>query len=261
MPAKIAMKNIQKTLTFIGIISLLLCFTISIEAHSVTDHKIQISTITDTFAIDEKIVLQQKDNESIDFFVPTDAIDISLIINNTDIDATKISDNLYQISNITQGLNQSQIEITLTYTQPKDSPLTFSKEFVYDTASFTLIFDQKTITSVESLNEGSTLTINLPEEHDTKTSLNLYTTILIALLVVLVIVTSAYGIKKRGNGVKRNRDVDSTELLSTEKALLMNVLKEIEKKHRDHKISDETYQKLKTHYKQQTVDIMSSLED
>ena len=105
MPAKIAMKTIQKTLTFIGIISLLLCFTISIEAHSVTDHKIQISTITDTFVIDEKIVLQQKDNESIDFFVPTDAIDISLIINNTDIGATKISDNLYQILNITHGFD------------------------------------------------------------------------------------------------------------------------------------------------------------
>lgn len=261
MPAKIAMKTSQKTLTFIGVVTLLLCFSTTIEAHSVADHNVRINTIGDTFSIEEQIILQQKDNANLTFFVPSDATDISFIINNTDIQATSISENRYNITNYTQGLNQDQTEITITYTQSEETPFTFSKEFVYDTATFTLTFDQKTISSLESINAESTLTIMLPEEQDTKTSLNLYTTILIALLVVLVLVTSAYGIKKRGNGVKRNRDVDSTELLTTEKALLMNVLKEIEKKHRDHKISDETYQKLKTHYKQQTVDIMSSIED
>ncbi len=258
MPAKIAMKSIHKTLSILGVILLLLCFIPTISAHSVEDHDVEITTIDETLSIEERILLKQQDNSNITFFVPTGATDLSIIINNTNIEASKISENMYQI-NYSDGLDTDQIEITLTYTHSEPSP--FSKEIIYDTASFKLTFDGKSISSLNSLNSDATISISLPEEQDTKTSLNLYTTILIALLVVLVIVTSAYGIKKRGNGVKRNRDVDSSELLTTEKALLMNVLKEIEKKHRDKKISDETYQKLKTHYKQQTVDIMSSLED
>jgi hypothetical protein len=252
------MKTIYKMLSLVGLLLLILCFIPTISAHSVKDHDIKITTIDDTLSVEEQIILKQQNNSHIDFFVPSDATDLSVIINNTDIEATAISDTIYQI-NYSKGIDKNQITIILKYSQSE--PSLFNKEIIYDTTSLMLTYDGKTVSNLNSLNSGSSISINIPTEQDTKTSLNLYTTILIALLVVLVIVTSAYGIKKRGNGLKRNRDVESSEMLTTEKALLMNVLKEIEKKHRDKKISDETYQKLKTHYKQQTVDIMSSLEE
>ena len=137
----------------------------------------------------------------------------------------------------------------------------FSKDIIYDTPLLTITLDNQNFASYENLDVDTSLLLNIPEQQDTSKSLNLFSTILIGLLVVLLIVTTMYGMRKRGNGKTRNRDVESSELLATEKALLMNVLKDIEKKHRDKKISDETYEKLKSFYKQQTVEIMSSLED
>jgi len=58
----------------------------------------------------------------------------------------------------------------------------------------------------------------------------------------------------------RTRIGDSEELLTTKKALLMEVLKDIEKKHRAKQISDDTYHKLRDQYKQEAVETMKQLE-
>ena len=50
-------------------------------------------------------------------------------------------------------------------------------------------------------------------------------------------------------------------MLATKKALLLSLLKDVEKKHRAKDISDETYNKLKEEYKQQAVTVMKKLED
>jgi hypothetical protein len=55
--------------------------------------------------------------------------------------------------------------------------------------------------------------------------------------------------------------VESEETLTTKKALLLSLLKDVEKRHRSKDISDETYNKLKEEYKQQAVDVMKKLED
>jgi hypothetical protein len=41
----------------------------------------------------------------------------------------------------------------------------------------------------------------------------------------------------------------------------MSLLKDLEKQHRAKKIHDDTYHKLKDHYKQQTVETMKKIED
>lgn len=239
----------------------ILCLSLSIvHANSTISHDITITSIDDTYVIDEKIIVQQ-DNDTISFKVQSSATDVSVIINNSDITLTRIDDNEYRF-NYSEGLNNDETFMTLSYSSPKkDLMMTFEKEFTYDTNAFTITYDGQLISSGEDMGAESRISIQLPEDQDARTSLNLYTTILIVLLIVLVIVSTVYGFKKRKNGVNRNRNVESTELLSTEKSLLMNLLKEIERKHRDQKISDETYQKLKSHYKQQTVEIMSNLED
>ena len=50
-------------------------------------------------------------------------------------------------------------------------------------------------------------------------------------------------------------------MLNTKKALLLSLLKDIEKQHRSEDISDDTYNKLKEEYKSQAVDVMKKLED
>jgi hypothetical protein len=59
----------------------------------------------------------------------------------------------------------------------------------------------------------------------------------------------------------RKRAFESKEVLSTEKTLLMDILKQIEKLHRTKKMSDDTYHKLKEYYKQETIEIMRQLEN
>jgi hypothetical protein len=259
LPAEITMKSIQSIIVVLGVISVLFLIPMA-GANTALTHDVTITTIDDTYSFEEQITISQ-DNESIFFTVPSDVNDLSVIINSTDITPSLVGDNSYRID-YPSGIESDQTKIIIKYIHPKlDGALDFEKEFTVYTEEYTVTFDNNQLTSAEKIDEGTSLGVVLREEQIEKSSLNLYTTILIALLVVLVIVTSAYGIMKRKNGVKRDRSVESSELLTTEKILLMDVLKEIEKKHRDQKISDETYQKLKSHYKQQTVEIMSSLED
>lgn len=253
------MKLTHLTLIIASLLTILvLCIPTPLST-STTSHAVTINTIDDMYSVEEKIVLDQT-NATIELFVQSGINDLSVIINNTDLSPIMTTENIYQI-NYSQGLNQEQTTLIISYSFPKDTSMSYSKQFVYNTSSFTITLDGKNLASHENLNRGSTLTIQLPEEQDTSKSLNLFSTILIGLLIVLLLVTTMYGIRKRGGERPRNRDVESSELLVTEKSLLMNVLKEIEKKHRDKKISDETYGKLKSYYKQQTVDIMSNLED
>ena len=259
LPAEIAMKSIRLLLAIIIIASTLLFTIPSPLANSVINQEISINTIDDTYKVEENLIIEQS-QANISFYVQPGINDLSVIINNTNIDIEALDNNVYQI-NYSQGLASDQTTIIITYSYPKQASKTFTKQFFYNTSSFSVTLDERNLVSHENIIKDTTLTLYLPDEQNTTQSINLFTTILIGLLVVLLIVTTIYGLKKRKNGVKRNREVDTSELLTTEKALLMNLLKEIEKKHRDKKISDETYEKLKTHYKQQTVDIMSNLED
>jgi hypothetical protein len=57
------------------------------------------------------------------------------------------------------------------------------------------------------------------------------------------------------------KGIESEELLNTKKALLMSLLKDLEKQHRSKQISDDTYNKIKEQYKQQAVEAMKKIED
>ena len=83
--------------------------------------------------------------------------------------------------------------------------------------------------------------------------------IVVLLLLVIIIGAASFRTKKP---VKSKRIVvGSEEMLNTKKILLMQLLKELEKKHRAKQISDDTYHKLKEQYKSETVDAMKKLED
>ncbi|MDG6219254.1 MAG: hypothetical protein QCI00_07420, partial [Candidatus Thermoplasmatota archaeon] len=223
-------------------------------------HDVTITSIDDIFSVEEQLLIRQE-NATILFNVPSSASDVSVIINESDIPITPVDETTYRF-NYSEGVQQNKTVMSLTYSySKKDTVMIFEKEFNHDTTEFTITFDRQRVVSLEDINAGSIISIQIPEDQATRTSINVFTTILIVLLVVLVIVSTVYGFKKRKYDSQRNRNLESKEVLSIEKSLLMNVLKEIERKHRDQKISDETYQKLKSYYKQQTVEIMSNLED
>lgn len=254
------MKHIPTSIVALGLISILCVLTPTVLGTSILSHDVIITSIDDIFSVEEKLLIQQE-NVTILFNVPSSASDVSVIINESDIPITPIDETTY-LFNYSQGVQQNNTVMIISYSYPKlDEMMIFEKKFNYDTTEFTITFEKQRVASLEDIKAGSTLSIQIPEDQATHTSLNLFTIILVVLLVVLVIVSTVYGFKKRKNGSKRNRNLESKELLSTEKALLMNVLKDIERNHRDQKISDETYQKLKSHYKQETVEIMSNLED
>jgi len=254
------MKSRFTPLMALGMISILLFTLQSATATLVSTHDVMITTFDDTYSVEEKLTLQQH-NATIQFTIHPQTTNPYVIINNTEYTPVLVSENLYTV-NYSMYSPTNKTTLTISYSYPKtEDTQQFTKKFTYNTTTFTILLDQQTISSSKQVNADATITVQFPTQQDTVQSLNLFTIILIALLFILLIVTSVYGFKKRKNGNKRHRETESSELLTTEKSLLMNVLKDIEKKHRDHKISDETYDKLKTHYKQQTVDIMSNLQE
>jgi hypothetical protein len=55
--------------------------------------------------------------------------------------------------------------------------------------------------------------------------------------------------------------IESEEILSNKKTLLLSLLKDLEKKYRAKELSEDTYNKLKDDFKQQAVNVMKKLDD
>ena len=79
-------------------------------------------------------------------------------------------------------------------------------------------------------------------------------------MVIILIASTLLLMRKQRTKAKKSI-VESDETLATKKALLLSVLKDIEKKHRSKDISDDTYNKLKEEYKQQAVEVMKKIDD
>ena len=94
----------------------------------------------------------------------------------------------------------------------------------------------------------------------TEAPLSITYIVIIFLLVVILITSTLLLLRKQRSKAKRSI-VESEEILTTKKALLLSLLKDIEKQHRSKTVSDDTYNKLKEEYKQQAVDVMKKLED
>ena len=87
------------------------------------------------------------------------------------------------------------------------------------------------------------------------------TVIIGVLIFAIVIIALTLLILKKQRSKTKKAVVESQELLTFKKTLLMTVLKDIEKKHRSGEISDDTYAKLKDEFEQQAVTVMKKLDD
>jgi len=255
------MKKAAILLLCIVSLTLLLSLTICAQSVYTETHTITISTEGGSLSVSESLTIKGSSGDTynnITFWINSEGENVNILINNNEPDEITISENEYicNISDFAVPMNTT-MEVTITYTLGKDIE-EFTKTIIYTTNSLSVTFDSNTIYTAENLAEGSSFTLELYKP--TEAPLSWHIIIFIALLVILLIVTTLYAFKKQKSTTIKSVAGKSEELLSTKKALLMSLLKDIEKQHRSKQISDDTYHKLKEEYKQQTVDTMKKLE-
>jgi len=225
--------------------------TVTTEANSVVVSELQQVNTTD---------------ENVTFWIQSEATDINISFNGQYLEYEKIGDNTYSVN--MSGLDFSMYTpFTLTYSLVRDINK-FRKTLMYNTSSLYIEFDGTNIFGGGDYPAGSFFVIELQGETiKTKTETNTeyilpdWIYIAFAVLIVIILLSFIIPSKKHKTTKKKVTSVGSEELLNTKKALLMEVLKDIEKQHRAKQISDDTYHKLKDYYKQEAVDAMKKLDD
>jgi len=252
---------------FICIAALLIPTTLAQEEYLETDtHSIVISTTDNALDVAETLTIHGNSNQNysiIKFWVQNDAQNINVIISNNQVSSTPIGNNTYacDISSFNPPIRMdSKIQVVISYTLSKDIK-NFKKTIIRNTSTLTVEFDKNNILILNGDKLSPGVSINLQLYKPTETPISWYIIISISLLIILLVVSTAYLFRKQKLSKVKEIAGESEELLNTKKLLLMSILKDIEKQHRAKQISDDTFNKLKDIYKQQAVETMKKLED
>jgi hypothetical protein len=149
------------------------------------------------------------------------------------------------------------LDILVSYVLPTDT-ITFEKTVLYDSSLLSVFFNDEQLYQVQKAQSDSSFSLRLYKP--TEAPLSITYIMIIFILVVILIASTLFLLRKQRTRTK-NLIVDSKEILTTKKALLLSLLKDLEKQHRSKTISDDTYSKLKDEYKQQAVIAMKKLEE
>lgn len=248
---------------FIIILIIIITNTASVYGKDIETetHNISISNDGQIITIKESLTILGQSNETyeiIEFWVSDIAENINILVNNNEIQFTSKGKNEYtcNISSFNISKNSS-IQLILTYNLDKGIE-EFEKKLIRNTTTTTVIFDENQIYTSKNLMVDSFFTLILYKP--TETPMSWYIIVFIILLVILLAVSTIYSFRKQ-KPLKKQITNESEELLTTNKMLLMSLLKDIEKQHRSKQISDETHHKLKEQYKQQALETMKKLEE
>jgi hypothetical protein len=248
-----------------GLIISIAIFSCSISAEEINSSNtdIKISSTDSLYTVEETIKLEGTTDdfiEIIEFWIQNGAQDISISVNNENVDYES-SNNLY-ITNLSdlEIKENSQPTININYKLNKNID-NFQKEIVRNTSSFKVTFDKNILQTSTDLISGTSISLFLYQSTEAESDLNIYFIIGIVILLVLLILVILNNARKPKKTKAIKGITESEEMLSTKKTLLMSLLKDIEKKHRSKDISDDTYHKLKSHYKNEAVETMKKLED
>lgn len=248
------------TITIIAILFVMITASTVSQAAESSSHTIEISTENTKIKIKETIYLTAETNETVKFWIQNGATDFN--IKSGDIQLTELDhiSNVYSYiitsPNITK---ETQISVILTYNLPEKTENFQKKCLINNTLDISVELNEEELYTAKNLKNNSYFNLKLYEFDEPP--LTWYIIGFIILLIILLCVTAVYSIKKQKPGKKVDKTGSSEEVLSTKKALLMSLLKEIEKQHRAKKISDNTYHKLREQYKQEAVDTMKKLEE
>jgi len=203
---------------------------------------------------------QEEPLQHFSFWADTEATEVQIILVGSNTPIPRINNGNIYTANLTTGnlsLTQGeQASYQITYHLPALE--TFNKVLQRETTSLTVTYKTKELYQGEDLLQDSRhhIRLYLP----TEAPLNSVFIGLVVILVVLLMFMVLLFIRKQRQRTRKILN-ESQELLTTKKALLLSILKDIEKQHRSKDISDDTYSKLKEEYKQDAVEVMKQLDD
>lgn len=237
---------------------------------SIQTYNILITEETEKITVNETLKIKGETGEryeTLSFWIPTEHSNLKILVDTQEIDAiTPQSQNMYMCNLSSLNISADTIiEIKINYNLKTDVT-EFQKTLTYNTSKVTIDFNGEQIYTGTNLLKDTIFTVKLTKGKTTivteKADYSIYYYVI--LLLVIIIIVLLYSRIKQSSETKVKKQIPqitSEELLTTKKALLLEVLKEIEKKHRAKKISEETYHKLKEQYKQEAVETMKQLDD
>jgi len=226
------------------------------------ENRVEITTNDDSLSVVEKLTV---DDEVVDgILIWTYPLDRIVSINDINVI-------LPEMYNLPYSINLTEQNITIAdyyeveYSLSKDTS-GFSTTLQYNTTLISITFDGNEIYTGNNLKTGSSITVALQKEQQGETvtieTIPVWIYAIIGVLAVLFIFSLMRSTTKQKSSTEKKSSATGTkEFFTTNKSLLMETLKEIEKLHRGKKISDETYHKLKDRYKQEAVETMKKIED
>ena len=242
-------------------------FIVSSKEPATENHNITITKETDKLTIIETLTIKGNTDgyyKNITFWIPTGSSNLSVLIDSSEPEITQNGNLIVcNISALNISINKS-VQALINYNLKIDTSI-FQKTLQHKTNNILVTFEGKQIYTANDLPQNASFSIKLPEkEIIIKQGDNAIYTYVIVVLIIFILILLYLSMKKptaQKPSKSRTRIGDSEELLTTKKALLMEVLKDIEKKHRAKQISDDTYHKLRDQYKQEAVETMKQLED
>ena len=238
------------------------CMATPEESLTINQYEIKITTQNERIYIVENINIEGHSNNiynEIFIWINGDAEDIKITFYGDVIDAIPLGNNKYSINISSFNLSQnSTINFDITYFFDKTIN-EFRQISFYNIEAFFIEFDDEIIFNGFDLSANSNILITLYKPSEAP--INSYLFVAIFLIILVILMSTYYILRKQKYSKIKNISSESKELLSTKKLLLMSILKQLEKEYRSKKISDDTYNKLRDYYKQEAVDSMKKLED
>jgi hypothetical protein len=239
------------------------CISASDIGIDIEQQNVTINMTDNGFTVEENIKIKNSEVSnvtSIRFWIQQDVSDVEILAvdSGTVLSSIVIESNTWECNLNDLSINpEESLDIRLTYTLLTDTEY-FVKNILYPTTSLSIIYEENELYHGELISESNSLRLLL--HRPTETPINIIYIVIIFLLVVVVVAATLLLMRKQRTKAKKSI-VESEETLMTKKALLLSILKDIEKKHRTKDLSDESYNKLKEEYKQQAVEVMKKLDD
>ena len=240
----------MRSIVFVGILTSILLLTFQSYALEIKSYDISIERESNGYRVSEQVSIEKDNDTNILIWLQKEAKDVDIEINGSKANFSA-SGTLYSI-NLT---GSKELEISVNYNLP-ESTGKFIKQVLYKCKEFSAKLDGEIVYQGMNLSEGNYISFSIKEKIIEKENYYMYTTLILLLILIIVL---AYSVKSKKR--KEKELSASPELLRAKKDLLMNALKEIEKRYRAKELSEEIYSKLKEDFKREAVNVVRKLEE
>ena len=215
----------------------------------IESHDISIKRISEGFRVLEEMEVVKANETILLVWIQGEAEDVAIKVNGSEANFSR-SGEVYgvELGNLTRA------HVEIDYLLPKETQ-NFFKKILQPCKKIIIKLDGNRVYEGVNLSEGCSLSFSIKERVIERINYYMYTTLILILILIIIL---AYSARKRRTGKMVTEDPD---VLKVKKDLLMNVLKEIEKRHRSKEMSDEVYNRLKEEFKRETVNIVRRLEE